>query len=118
MVNLTIQLVIRYIKLYTFRYIALLVQLVERRFPKPDVEGSSPSGRVCDFIFILLICDGIIILSILVERWPSGLRLQIANLMYVFNVPWVRIPSSPFLLGHPRILPIVLFLVIGKVAYQ
>ena len=25
---------------------ALLVQLVERRFPKPDVEGSSPSGRV------------------------------------------------------------------------
>ena len=24
---------------------ALLVQLVERRFPKPDVEGSSPSGR-------------------------------------------------------------------------
>ena len=34
-----------------FQYIisigeALLVQLVERRFPKPDVEGSSPSGRV------------------------------------------------------------------------
>ena len=27
---------------------ALLVQLVERRFPKPDVEGSSPSGR--DFV--------------------------------------------------------------------
>jgi hypothetical protein len=26
--------------------LALLVQLVERRFPKPDVEGSSPSGRV------------------------------------------------------------------------
>lgn len=25
---------------------ALLVQLVERRSPKPDVEGSSPSGRV------------------------------------------------------------------------
>ena len=25
--------------------LALLVQLVERRFPKPDVEGSSPSGR-------------------------------------------------------------------------
>ena len=25
--------------------IALLVQLVERRSPKPDVEGSSPSGR-------------------------------------------------------------------------
>jgi hypothetical protein len=25
---------------------ALLVQLVERRFPKSDVEGSSPSGRV------------------------------------------------------------------------
>ena len=24
---------------------ALLVQLVERRFPKPSVEGSSPSGR-------------------------------------------------------------------------
>ena len=27
----------------------LLVQLVERRFPKPDVVGSSPTGR--DFIF-------------------------------------------------------------------
>lgn len=27
---------------------ASLVQLVERRSPKPDVEGSSPSGR--DFI--------------------------------------------------------------------
>jgi hypothetical protein len=25
---------------------ASLVQLVERRSPKPDVEGSSPSGRV------------------------------------------------------------------------
>ena len=24
---------------------ALLVQLVERRFPKPDVVGSSPTGR-------------------------------------------------------------------------
>ncbi len=32
-----------------FLYIILLaslVQLVERRSPKPDVEGSSPSGRV------------------------------------------------------------------------
>ena len=27
-------------------HIASLVQLVERRSPKPDVEGSSPSGRV------------------------------------------------------------------------
>jgi hypothetical protein len=26
--------------------LASLVQLVERRSPKPDVEGSSPSGRV------------------------------------------------------------------------
>ena len=26
--------------------IALLVQLVERRSPKPDVVGSSPTGRV------------------------------------------------------------------------
>ena len=31
---------------YLIDSIALLVQLVERRFPKPDVEGSSPSGRV------------------------------------------------------------------------
>ena len=30
---------------------ALLVQLVERRFPKPDVEGSSPSGRVKDSLY-------------------------------------------------------------------
>ena len=30
-----------------------------------------------------------------VERWLSGLKLQIANLVYVFNVPWVQIPSSP-----------------------
>ena len=29
--------------------IALLVQLVERWFPKPDVEGSSPSE--CDSLF-------------------------------------------------------------------
>ena len=26
--------------------LTLLVQLVERRFPKPDVVGSSPTGRV------------------------------------------------------------------------
>ena len=32
--------------------IALLVQLVERRFPKPDVEGSSPSGRVLALVFL------------------------------------------------------------------
>ena len=31
------------------------------------------------------------------ERWLSGLMLQIANLMYVLYVPWVRIPSSPIL---------------------
>ncbi len=31
-----------------FPLLASLVQLVERRSPKPDVEGSSPSGR--DFI--------------------------------------------------------------------
>lgn len=29
-----------------FNRITPLVQLVERRFPKPNVEGSSPSGRV------------------------------------------------------------------------
>ena len=34
-------------KLYLkYIIIALLVQLVERRFPKPDVVGSSPTGRV------------------------------------------------------------------------
>ena len=38
---------------------ALLVQLVERRFPKPDVEGSSPSGRVFKSIFILLVSGDI-----------------------------------------------------------
>ena len=33
---------------------ALLVQLVERRFPKPDVVGSSPTGRdKISVIFIL-----------------------------------------------------------------
>ena len=31
---------------------ALLVQLVERRFPKPNVGGSSPSGRVYIFTFL------------------------------------------------------------------
>ena len=40
---------------------ALLVQLVERRFPKPDVEGSSPSGRVrivsLFFYFIMIYLD-------------------------------------------------------------
>ena len=29
-----------------FEYVASLVQLVERRFPKSSVEGSSPSRRV------------------------------------------------------------------------
>lgn len=29
--------------------LASLVQLVERRSPKPDVEGSSPSGRGFNF---------------------------------------------------------------------
>lgn len=33
-------------KLNNFNLKASLVQLVERRSPKPDVEGSSPSGRV------------------------------------------------------------------------
>ena len=28
-----------------------LVQLVERRFPKPDAVGSSPTGRVRVFLF-------------------------------------------------------------------
>ena len=32
--------------LFVIKDIALLVQLVERRFPKPDVVGSSPTGRV------------------------------------------------------------------------
>ena len=27
--------------------------MVERRFPKPNVEGSSPSGRVC-FIYTII----------------------------------------------------------------
>ncbi len=33
---------------------ALLVQLVERRSPKPDVGGSSPPGRVLDQVKKLL----------------------------------------------------------------
>ena len=37
--------------------LASLVQLVERRSPKPGVEGSSPSGRV--FLFLLEILFGI-----------------------------------------------------------
>ena len=36
-----------------YRKYALLVQLVERRFPKPDVVGSSPTGRVFKGFFIL-----------------------------------------------------------------
>ena len=31
---------------------ASLVQLVERRSPKPDVEGSSPSRRVSSILFM------------------------------------------------------------------
>ena len=38
---------------------ALLVQLVERRFPKPDVVGSSPTGRVLNVVFILLLSHDI-----------------------------------------------------------
>ena len=49
---------IKKVKLYFTcdRVIALLVQLVERRFPKPDVVGSSPTGRVLllSFFFYLL----------------------------------------------------------------
>ena len=33
---------------------ALLVQLVERRSPEPDIEGSSPSGRVIVFLILFL----------------------------------------------------------------
>ena len=29
------------------------------------------------------------------ERWPSGLRQQVANLRPLIAVPWVRIPLSP-----------------------
>ena len=40
---------------FYIKYNALLVQLVERRFPKPDVVGSSPTGRVYIYSsFILL----------------------------------------------------------------
>ncbi len=34
------------LKIKIYNILALLVQLVERRSPKPDVGGSSPSGRV------------------------------------------------------------------------
>ena len=43
--------------------LALLVQLVERRFPKPDVVGSSPTGRVIFYTFILLVIGVILILK-------------------------------------------------------
>ena len=38
---------------YHNQFDALLVQLVERRFPKPDVVGSSPTGRVFNFLLPL-----------------------------------------------------------------
>jgi hypothetical protein len=38
---------------FKFLKVASLVQLVERRSPKPNVEGSSPSGRVL-FHFLYL----------------------------------------------------------------
>ena len=42
---------------------ALLVQLVERRFPKPDVVGSSPTGRVLIvslfFLFLMIYLEWI-----------------------------------------------------------
>ena len=34
-----------------FSYRASLVQLVERRSPKPDVGGSSPPGRASPFFY-------------------------------------------------------------------
>ena len=45
---------------------ALLVQLVERRFPKPSVEGSSPSGRALDIhrrnlLFTIFFSNAIIV---------------------------------------------------------
>ena len=36
---------------------ASLVQLVERRSPKPDVIGSSPIGRVFIMIYILFVTN-------------------------------------------------------------
>ena len=45
--------------MYTNALSALLVQLVERRFPKPNVGGSSPSGRV--YIFTFLICKLVVL---------------------------------------------------------
>ena len=45
---------------------ALLVQLVERRFPKPSVEGSSPSGRALNIyrkhlLFTIVFSNAIIV---------------------------------------------------------
>jgi hypothetical protein len=53
---LTKSIVFDNIILYFRQFSALLVQLVERRFPKPDVEGSSPSGR--GFAFNIKYCSG------------------------------------------------------------
>ena len=37
--------------------LASLVQLVERRSPKPDVVGSSPTGRVYNLFFATIFCS-------------------------------------------------------------
>ena len=73
---------------------ALLVQLVERRFPKPDVEGSSPSGRVKKKVFSRMRLSVIFSIKYLEERWLSGWKLQIANLMYVLQC---TVGSNPIL---------------------
>ena len=39
------------------KYLTLLVQLVERRFPKPDVVGSSPTGRELFFLLATVVAS-------------------------------------------------------------
>ena len=48
---------LKHVKILECLRITSLVQLVERRFPKPNVEGSSPSGRV--YFMIKCLIEGI-----------------------------------------------------------
>ena len=45
------------------QYLTLLVQLVERRFPKPDVVGSSPTGRELILLLLLVVIAKLLLAS-------------------------------------------------------
>ena len=65
-----------------------VAQWLEQGTHKPKVAGSNPARAN---------------VKVNVERWLSGRKRQIANLLYKFFVPRVRIPLSPIFKHKPKL---------------